>query len=212
MGVVAVRPFFFCDEASEEGIILREVSSRDGEALARRLVCGPGVIARTGPINSARLPGLLLGLACGVGEGSGASVAGELSVGDPLGLASRKAAGVGDGGVVGLGDGSAEMEAPDGVGIAVLNFGPVFFFLPGVDFLRGWRGVGVGVGGGPVKNLITFCPKDPSFSDVPRTGLTIATVITAIQIDNRLRLSPMDLIFCPFPKEPYASISRAKQR
>jgi hypothetical protein len=210
MEVVEVRSFFFCDEASEEGIILREVSSRDGEALARRLARGPGVIARTGPINSVPLRGLSFGEGSGVGERCDGSVAGGLSVGDPFGLA----AGVRDGDEVGFGDGdSVAITGGDAVGLADSEgVGLAFFFLAGVDFLRGWRGVGVGVGGGPVKNFLTFCPKDSSFSDVPRTGLAIATVVIAIQIDNCLRLSPMDLIFCPFPKEPYASISRAKQR
>jgi len=185
--VVAVRLFFFCDRRS------REVSSGVGEALARRLVRGPGVIGRTGSINSARLSRLTVGADCGVCESSGASVAGELSVGVSLGLASGEAARVGDGDVVGLGDGdSVETEVGDTVGLTDFKgLGVGFFFLEGFDFL----GDGVGVGGGPVKNLLTFWPND-SLSDVPRAWPAIATVIIAIRIVSRLSFTPTDLIFC----------------
>ena len=178
--VVAVRLFFFCDRRS------REVSSGVGEALARRLVRGPGVIGRTGSR-------LTVGADCGVCESSGASVAGELSVGDSLGLASGEAARVGDGDVVGLGDGdSVETEGGDTVGPTDFKgLGVGFFFLEGFDFL----GDGVGVGGGPVKNLLTFWPND-SLSDVPRAWPAIATVIIAIRIVSRLSFTPTDLIFC----------------
>ncbi len=185
--VVAVRLFFFCDRRS------REVSSGVGEALARRLVRGPGVIGRTGSINSARLSRLTVGADCGVCESSGASVAGEPSVGDSLGLASGEAARVGDGDVVGLGDGdSVETEVGDTVGLTDFKgLGVGFFFLEGFDFL----GDGVGVGGGPVNNLLIFWPND-SLSDVPRAWPAIATVIIAIRIVSRLSFTPTDLIFC----------------
>jgi hypothetical protein len=183
--VVAVRLFFFCDRRS------REVSSGVGEALARRLVRGPGVIGRTGSINSARLSRLTVGADCVVCESSGASVAGELSIGDSLGLASGEAARVGDGDVVGDGD-SVETEGGDTVGLTDFKgLGVGFFFLEGFDFL----GDGVGVGGGPVKNLLTFWPND-SLSDVPRAWPAIATVIIAIRIVSRLSLTTTDLIFC----------------
>ena len=64
------------------------------------------------------------------------------------------------------------------------DFDVLFFFLTGVVFFRGRCGVGVGVGGGPVKNFLTFCPKDSS--GVPLAGPVNAMVIIAIKIHNRL--------------------------
>jgi hypothetical protein len=168
-------------------------SSRGDAVLARPLVRGPGLIGRTASTNSARLRPTARGTSRGAGESSGASVAGEISVGDWLGLVSGEAAGVGDGGGVGLGDGdSVEPAGGDAVGRADSEgFGLVFFVLARVDFLRG----GWGVVGGPVKNRFTFCPKDSSFSDVPRTGPAIATVIIATKIDDRLSFRLTDPIF-----------------
>jgi hypothetical protein len=61
MGVVAPRPLFFGDAASEEGGVVGEVFSLEAEGFAERMVRGPGVIAGTGSINPVRMRGLSFG-------------------------------------------------------------------------------------------------------------------------------------------------------
>ena len=110
---------FFCGDISGEAVVFGgELSSGDGDALGLRFLLGPGLIGRTGSINSDRRRENAVGAVSGVAEGSGAS----LAVGDALAL--------GSGDAVGLGAGEAvEPGAGDGLGV-------VFFLGAGVDFLR----------------------------------------------------------------------------
>jgi hypothetical protein len=118
---------FFCGDISGETVVFGgELSSGDGDALGLRFLLGPGLIGRTGSINSDRRRENAVGAGCGVAEDSGAS----LAAGDALALGSGDAVGLGDGDAVGLGAGEAvEPGAGDGLGV-------IFFLAAGVDFLR----------------------------------------------------------------------------
>ena len=94
-----------------------------------------------------------------------------LGSGETAELADGDAVEPGDGEGVGLDDGEG-----DGVGVGF------FFFAAGVGFVRYFRGVGVG----PAKNFLTFCPRDSSSSVVPRVWPAIASpIVIAIKTTNR---------------------------
>ena len=95
-----------------------------------------------------------------------------------LALGSGETAEFADGDAVELGDGEGvELDDDEGDGVGV----GAFFFAAGVA-LRCFRGVGVG----PSKNFLTFCPRDSSSSVVPRVSPAIASpIVIAIKTTNR---------------------------